>query len=117
MDEMIGKKAAAKSLGVCVGTLENLIRRGWLPAVKIGGKVKIRSSALMKAIKEGCGPQEPRPSQFRKRGKKGRFVSRNLEPMYQAHAGERQRDTLANTSTAKLVKILERRIAQEIDLS
>ena len=83
--ELVGIKEAAAMLGVCKGTINNLIRRGWLPSVKIGGAVRVSMAAIRKAIKAGCGPQGVRPSQFRKRGKKGRFVSKNLAPLYQAY--------------------------------
>jgi len=48
-----GVKDSAKLLGVCPGTIRNLIKDGDLPAVRVRDRVLIRREALEKLLKEG----------------------------------------------------------------
>lgn len=91
MDQLLSKKDAARRLGVCVGSLELYIRKGWLPSVKLGGVVRVPLSAIQKVIKLGCGPQEKRPP-HQVRGRRGRFVSPNLGPWYEQKAAEKKKE-------------------------
>ena len=48
--KMLSRVAAADSLGVCTKTIDNMIRRGEIKAVKIGRRVLIPEERLAKAL-------------------------------------------------------------------
>ena len=47
---MLSRVAAADSLGVCTKTVDNMIRRGEIKAVKIGRRVLIPEERLAKSL-------------------------------------------------------------------
>ena len=48
--KMLSRVAAADSLGVCTKTIDNMIRRGEIKAVKIGRRVLIPEERLAKSL-------------------------------------------------------------------
>lgn len=48
MDEsfLVSRKKGARSLGICLRTLEQLIRRGEIPVVRIGRRILLSPRAL-----------------------------------------------------------------------
>ena len=49
-----GVKDSAKLLGVCPGTVRNLIKDGDLPSVRVRDRVLIRKESLEKLLQEGA---------------------------------------------------------------
>jgi excisionase family DNA binding protein len=49
---LVGKKDAARLLGLCLRTVENLIKNGKLPAKRIGRRVLINRECLERFARE-----------------------------------------------------------------
>jgi excisionase family DNA binding protein len=51
-DPLLDRAVVAVELDVCKQTVQNLISRGKLPAVRVGGRVKVRRSDLARFVAE-----------------------------------------------------------------
>jgi excisionase family DNA binding protein len=53
-ERLLNKKDAAARLGVSVRSIERLLARGVLASVKVGGRVLIRLSDLLRIMEQGA---------------------------------------------------------------
>lgn len=54
-DSLISVKAAANPLGIAPRTLRDLIAKGTVQAVRIGGSIRIRRSTVEDLVRNGTG--------------------------------------------------------------
>lgn len=55
LDSLVSVKDAAKPLGIADRTLRDLIAKGRVEAVRIGGAIRIRTSTVEALIRNGTG--------------------------------------------------------------
>jgi excisionase family DNA binding protein len=55
LDPLLSIRSAAEPLGIAPRTLRDLIARGEVEAVRIGGAIRIRTSTVEQLIEKGTG--------------------------------------------------------------
>lgn len=63
MEQTYSIKRTAKHLGVSRQTVRNWIERGWLQAVKFGGRYRVSRVSVMDVLEKGTAPDEPTEGQ------------------------------------------------------
>ena len=53
-DSLLSVKEIAKFLNVSIRTVQRMVKRGDLNAVKVGGQIRVRRSALDELLREGA---------------------------------------------------------------